>query len=53
MTNPIDISDAPEIEPEPDPEPKPEPIDVLPIDGSEGLPDDVKNGEIPEGGPMA
>ena len=42
-----DKSEAPAFEPEPDPAPKPDPIDPTPVDGAEGLPTDVKNGEIP------
>lgn len=47
MTEPLDVSDAPEVTPEPDPAPKPPAIDPTPVPGAAGLPDDVKNGEVP------
>jgi hypothetical protein len=42
LTNRTDIPTLPEA----DDSPKPPPIEHLPVAGAEGLPDDVKNGEI-------
>lgn len=43
-----DISDAPVLPPEPDIPPKPDPIAFTPVADAAELPDEVKNGEIPE-----
>jgi hypothetical protein len=44
-----DVSEAPALEPDEPPTPKPPAIDYQPVPGAEGLPDEVKNGEISPG----
>lgn len=44
-----DTSEAPALEPDVPEPPKPPPVEPLPVQGSEGLPSDVKNGDAGPG----